>query len=223
VFALTLSSTSWRRRRPASWALMGVAVVTAALLAFGIDRAFEATRGDLIHEAVSQGRVVPAPGFDLEVLNAGDLGAAPRRWWRAAHDGRVSLAELRGTPTVINFWTGRCTPCREEGHRLQQAARAAGHGLLVLGVSSEPSSRRAYASLDRLGLSFPQLLDGSGETARRWGVDGVPETFFLSPDGAIVAHVVGAATARQLRRGVAAAIAGRPAGLHRGGGRQALE
>jgi cytochrome c biogenesis protein CcmG, thiol:disulfide interchange protein DsbE len=205
------------------WARLVLAAFAVALLAIGVYRMLAEAPGDPIHEAVAQGRSAPAPAFEVEVLTAGDLGAAPRRWWRVARDGRVSLAELRGTPVVINFWTARCLPCRQEGPLLEGAVGDAGHGLVMLGVGSAASARQAREFVNNLGLSFPQLFDGSRQTARRWGVDGVPETFFLTREGEIVGHVVGAATAAELRRGVAAAVSGRPAGLRTGGRREPLE
>jgi peroxiredoxin len=206
-----------------AWAGLALAAVAATLLGIGASRMLAEAPGDAIHEAVSQGRPAQAPEFEVEVLTAGDLGAAPRRWWRVARDGRVSLAELRGTPVVINFWTARCLPCRREGPLLEGAVGDAGHGLVMLGVGSAASARQAREFVNNLGLSFPQLFDGSRQTARRWGVDGVPETFFLTREGEIVGHVVGAATAAELRRGVAAAVSGRPAGLRTGGRREPLE
>lgn len=222
MIALTSVRPLWRRRRPTR-ARLTLAASAATLLAIVAYRMFAAAPGDVIHEAVSQGRATPAPEFEIEVLTAGDLGAAPRGWWRVARDGRVSLGELRGSPIVISFWTGDCTPCRQEAPRLERAAGEAGHGVVMLGVSTAQATRQARESIHASGTSFPQLHDGSGDTARRWGVDGVPETFFLSRDGVIVAHVVGAATAADLRTGVEAAIAGRPAGLRTGGRRQAIE
>ena len=42
-------------------------------------------------------------------------------------DGReLDLANLRGTPSVINFWASWCVPCKEEAPVLNAAARAYG-------------------------------------------------------------------------------------------------
>ena len=200
-------------------ALLALASALLAALAYAlaVDRA-----GNAIHEAVSQHRMISAPELDLEVVTAGDLGAVPRRWWRAARDGRVTLAELKGHPVVINFWTPRCTPCRDEAPALERVAGEAGHGVLVLGVASARSPGAVRDFVDAHDLTFPQALDGSGDTTRRWGVDGVPETFFLSRAGEIVGHVVGIAPAATLKEGVAAAVAGSPAGLRTGGARVAI-
>jgi cytochrome c biogenesis protein CcmG/thiol:disulfide interchange protein DsbE len=223
VIAHSSTGSPVPRPRLTTRAPLALAALAVALLAVLAYRVIAEGSGDAIHEAVSEGRVAPAPDFELDVLTAGDLAATPRRWWRIAHDRRVSLAELRGHPAVINFWTGRCTPCREEAPLLERATREAGHGVLILGISSRQPAQEARALVQTLGLSFPQLHDGAGETARRWGVDGVPETFFVSRDGKIVGHVVGASTTAQLQSGVAAAVAGRPAGLRTGGRRRDIE
>ncbi len=58
------------------------------------------------------------------------------------------------------------------------------------------------------------------ETSRRYGATGLPETYFISAGGQVVAHVIGAVSAAQLRTGVAAARHGRPAAPSDGGERQ---
>jgi cytochrome c biogenesis protein CcmG/thiol:disulfide interchange protein DsbE len=223
VIALTSIGSALPRRRTATWAVLALAALAVAGFAVLAYRLIADASDDAIHEAVSEGRIAPAPDFELDVLTAGDLGAAPRGWWRIARDGRVSLSELRGHPAVINFWTGPCAPCREEAPILERATREAGAGVVMLGVSTGQSAQEAGDLVRTLGLSFPQLDDGAGETARRWGVDTVPETFFISGEGEIVGHVVGASTAAELRRGVSAAVEGRPAGLRTGGRRQDIE
>jgi thiol-disulfide isomerase/thioredoxin len=220
--ALNLDGPWSRPRRPRSWAIRAAVVAAAALLmALAFDRLGNGP-DDAIHDAVSAGRPFPAPELDLELVTAGDLGDAPRGWWRVARDGRVSLSELRGRPVVINFWAPDCTPCHAEARALERAAQEAGRDVLVLGVGSASSSAATRDFVHALGLSFPQVHDRTGDAARLWGVDGVPETFFLRDDGHIVGHIVGAATSPLVREGVAAALTGRPAGLQRGGAREPL-
>lgn len=209
-------------RGPRWWAVAGAAAVVAAVLialALGLvgDR-----DDDAIHEAVSEGRSFPAPQLDLDVVTAGDLGGTPRGWWDVAADGRLSLDELRGNAVVINFWAPRCTPCREDARGLERVFRDVDADVVVLGIGLAPSSARTRDFVHGLGLSFPQVHDGTGDTARRWGVDGVPETFFVTRDGQIVGHVVGAASAAHFEEGVAAAVTGRIAGLRAGGARDPL-
>ena len=99
---------------PTMWARLSLVVLAASLVAVMVDRVVTDAPGDAIHEAVSQGRPAPAPAFDGGVLTAGDLGAAPRRWWRVARNGRVSLTELRGlrSSSTSGQDDSPCLPCR---------------------------------------------------------------------------------------------------------------
>ena len=56
--------------------------------------------------------------------------------------------------------------------------------------------------------------------ARRYGVSGLPETFFISRSGDVVGHVIGVVSAQQLRDGIAAAASGRALGVQTGGERR---
>lgn len=66
-------------------------------------------------------------------------------------------------------------------------------------------------------LDFPQVRDPTNATARRWGVTGIPETFFINAKGEVVGHVIGTVTTEQLDAGAKAAKAGRPQSVEQGG------
>jgi cytochrome c biogenesis protein CcmG/thiol:disulfide interchange protein DsbE len=199
------------------WIARGVAVAVAvafvALLAFGLATKSSNTR---IDDALAGGRPVAAPGFSLAVLQPGD--ARDPRLVRALADGRLSLGELRGLPVVLNFWASWCVPCREESPELQRewtAQRA--RGVVFLGLDMQDITDDAHAFIREFRLTYPMVREGSNDTARRYGTTGIPETFFINRRGQVVGHVIGAASAAQLREGVAAARAGRPLGVEQGG------
>ena len=126
-----------------------------------------------------------APAFDLETL-----------------DGRrLSLAELRGSPSLVNFWASWCIPCREEAPLLTAAAADyAAQGLRLLGVVYQDSPENARDFMRRYGQTYPGLLDPDGRTAIDYGVFGIPETFFIDASGIVRSRQVGALTADDLRR-----------------------
>lgn len=187
-------------------AILGTTALMA-LLALAVLRAD--TSG--IDGALSQGKPAEPPTFDLEVLTEGTLrlelrGLAPR-----FADGRITNEELLGTPVVLNLWASWCSPCRDEAPDLKAVSESASaEGVLFLGLNSLDgrSAARKFARAHR--LRYPNVREYDNATSRAFGASGLPETFFLSADGMIVGHVIGAISATQLTDGIRAARTGRP-------------
>jgi cytochrome c biogenesis protein CcmG/thiol:disulfide interchange protein DsbE len=198
-------------------ALIGVAFV--ALLAYGlVTKSPDRTVDDGLRKSGS----VSAPALNQPVLERGELGERLRFRVGSAFAGRpVSLAQLRGTPVVLNFWASWCDPCRAEAPLLQRAwLRDRARGVLFLGLNMQDITDDAHAFTRAVGATYPSLRDRSNGVAHRWGVTGLPETFFLSPRGRVVGHVIGAVSPSQLAAGVTAAQAGRALGVESGGQRR---
>lgn len=209
-------------RSPVRLALRGVCILLAlgfvGLLVYGV---LARNPNTSIDDALANARAAPAPGFELAVLQNGDLGSVSARWRGAAADRRVDLAELRGTPIVLNYWASWCVPCRTEAPLLERGWRKSrGAGVLFLGLNMQDTTEDARNFIGGFGLTFPDVRDGTNRTARRWGVTGIPETFFISRQGRVVGHVIGAMNQAQLTDGIAAAQAGRPRIATRGGDRR---
>lgn len=108
-------------------------------------------------------------------------------------DRTVSLADLSGKVTLVNFWGTWCPPCREELPRLQVLAQEfAGRDDFKMVTVSYPQSdatdRQALASetrqfLENTGLELPAYLDMDGQTMTATdllvGVAGFPTTIIL--------------------------------------------
>ena len=196
-----------------------LAVLFVALLAFGLlSQASDTT----IDDALAEARPVQPPRFELDILERGQVPPAVAPVMRrAAADGRIDPAELRGVPVVLNFWASWCIPCREEAPLLQAAWQRHGkRGVLVLGLNMQDVQEDAREFLSEFSQTFPQVRDPDNSTARAWGVTGLPETFFLRSDGRVVAHVIGAISESQLDRGIAAAVSGRALNARQGGDRR---
>jgi len=89
--------------------------------------------------------------------------------------------------------------------------------VLFLGLDVQDAREDARDFIDQFGLTFPHVRDPGNDTQRAWGVTGLPETYFIDAKGRVVGHVIGTVDEAQLREGVAAAEAGRPAGAEEGG------
>jgi cytochrome c biogenesis protein CcmG/thiol:disulfide interchange protein DsbE len=195
------------------------AVLLIALLVFGV--VSKAPRTD-IDERLGRGESAPAPGFELPVLQRGSLGPRLDTSLRSAlADGRVALHKLRGTPVVLNFWASWCVPCREEAPLLERIWRAErSRGLLFLGLNMQDITADARDFLREFDVSYLNVRDQSNDVALDYGATGLPETFFITARGEVVAHVIGVIGVDQMRDGLAAARRGRPLGSVEGGDRR---
>jgi cytochrome c biogenesis protein CcmG/thiol:disulfide interchange protein DsbE len=99
-------------------------------------------------------------------------------------------------------------------------SRERARGVLFLGLNMQDITDDAHAFARGARVTYPSLRDRSNGVAHRWGVTGLPETFFLSAQGRVVGHVIGAVASAQLAAGIAAAQAGRALGVESGGQRR---
>jgi cytochrome c biogenesis protein CcmG, thiol:disulfide interchange protein DsbE len=166
--------------------LVLVAPLVAVLL-IGLGRDPRVVRSPLV------GR--EAPPFTLRPVG----GGAP-----------VSLESLRGKPVVINFWATWCVPCIQEHGVLASGARAWEGQAHFLGVVYQDEERAIAEFLGRHGSAYPTLFDEGGKTAIAFGVYGVPETFFISPDGVVAEKFMGPLDAAALSANLRKALESAP-------------
>ena len=112
---------------------------------------------------------------------------------------RVSLAQWRGRPLLINVWGSWCYPCRAEAPHLRTFTVR--HPRSVLGIDIEDSKRGARAFYRRYGVRFPSIFDPNDVLIRRLGGVGSPTSFFLDSRHRIVAILAGAGTIALFERG----------------------
>jgi cytochrome c biogenesis protein CcmG/thiol:disulfide interchange protein DsbE len=137
----------------------------------------------------------PAPAFSLRRLDT---------------SGTLALASLRGKPVVLNFWASWCVPCKGEAKMLEDAwQRYRSEGVVFVGIDWHDVKSDARRFLEHHGVTYPTVLDGSGSITDRYGVVGVPETYFIDRRGRLVGeHIVGTVVNQKdrFRSGVEAAL-----------------
>ena len=164
--------------------LIGVGALIG-LLVYGV----KATgRGQTLDDAIAHGRRPVAPAVSLPRLEGG---------------AKAALADYRGTVVVLNYWASWCTPCWQESPLLERwQRRLAKRGGTVVGIDSLDVTADARAFVREFGLTYPMLRDRDGETQRRFGVSGYPETLIVDRDGRIAALQRGPVDDAFLRRSV---------------------
>jgi peroxiredoxin len=99
-----------------------------------------------------------------------------------------SLDEFRGKTVVINFWSSRCPPCREEFPIFQQVysdQSLSQRGVELLTVNLDEDSQSAVQFIHDNRYSFPFILDSAWKIGQAYGVFEYPSTFLIDPRGVI--------------------------------------
>ena len=148
-----------------------------------------ADRGGTLTAAVRAGERPQAPAFELPVI-WNENGTWPRTLRPSSDDGRVSLAELRGFPVVINFWASWCRPCKAEAPILAAAAKAERGRVVFLGVDVKDFTTDARRFAEDNGFNYVSVRD-TQSVYDDYGLTGLPETFFLDKRGRVVSHFIG--------------------------------
>jgi cytochrome c biogenesis protein CcmG, thiol:disulfide interchange protein DsbE len=117
----------------------------------------------------------------------------------SAEQGTLSLSALRGYPVVLNFWASWCTPCEREADLLASAAKAERGRVVFLAVDVHDFSSDARRFLGRHRVPFVAVRSGNS-ISERFGLVGLPETFYVDRRGRIRGMTRGQLSAAALRR-----------------------
>lgn len=111
---------------------------------------------------------VKAPDFELEALSG----------------ETVKLSDLEGKKVILNFWATWCPPCKEEMPAMEEFYQKAGDDVEILAVNIDTKyDVKGFA--DKMGLTFPILLDKNNSVSSTYSVMTIPTTYFINEKGII--------------------------------------
>ena len=104
----------------------------------------------------------------------------------------VNFDYYRGRLVILNFWAMFSPACIAELPGMDELFRKfRDRGLMIVSVNLDAKEGRAevidFAKNNR--LMFPILLDSALQVKELYGVNGLPETFFIDPDGKFISVV----------------------------------
>jgi peroxiredoxin len=117
----------------------------------------------------------PAPAFTLPDLDS----------------KQTSLEDIlkQNKLVLINFWATWCPACKKEIPQLIELdKRLSSRSFRVVGVDVGEPVARVTSYKNSQGISYPILLDAQSETAKKYGVVGLPVLMLVNHDGKVVAQ-----------------------------------
>ncbi len=119
----------------------------------------------------------PAPVFELTDITGKTI--------RAPED-------VKGKIVAIRFWADWCQSCVAEMPEIDQVYKKyAGSDFLILAVNIGQGKSAVEKFAKGYNISYPVLIDAGNEVTKRYGIAGIPATFFLDRNGIIRRKILG--------------------------------
>jgi cytochrome c biogenesis protein CcmG/thiol:disulfide interchange protein DsbE len=145
--------------------------------------------------------VVGLIAFEVATANnGGGTGReAPALPTKVLQGPRISLADLKGHPALVDFWASWCEPCRQEAPELARLDHTLGGTAKVIGIDYTDREDSARSFIARYGWKFPVLSDPDGIYGAHFAFSGLPTAVVLDAEGRVAATLRGPQSASDFR------------------------
>lgn len=193
-----LRRTDGKRRSAA-----GLAVVTAAALAFGL-------AGCGGSSSKNKDGLGTAAAFSTSSRKPFPMLAG-----KTLDGSQLDMAAYKGKVMVVNIWGSWCDPCQAEAPYLEHANEVyRDKGVQFVGIDTRDNTGQAQAFVKDKQISYPNLVDGDSETlltklAGITSLGSVPSTLIIDQKGGLAWRALRPVTFADLSAALDTVLAGK--------------
>jgi thiol-disulfide isomerase/thioredoxin len=126
-------------------------------------------------------------------------------------DGKkVSLADYKGRPVLVNFWATWCAPCKLEMPWFEEFRKEyAAQGFEILGVTDDADAGKdvIQKAVTKAGVSYPILLADDKISKAYGDIELLPMSFYVDRNGVVVQQTAGLGTKEEIEANIKKVIA----------------
>lgn len=104
----------------------------------------------------------------------------------------IPISTYKGKWILLNFWATWCPPCRAEMPGMNELQKAFGgehFTFVAIDSQEEPATVREFIAREKYIL--PVLLDVDGSISATFGINSLPTTFLVDPQGLVQGGMIG--------------------------------
>lgn len=182
---------------------MGTSVGTYYVLEFWDSNRDKAFTEKIIMKFINKNpdwQISKALAAELARIKGLDIGQpAPQIMVKDAKGLDFNLKDWQGKHVLIDFWASWCQACRVENPRLVKVYQQYhSRGLEVIGITRDEHKDAWQKAIEKDGLPWRQVYEGSIEICELFGVNSLPQNVLLDPEGIIIAKNLNAATLEEI-------------------------
>jgi peroxiredoxin len=131
-------------------------------------------------------------GRQLEGMKNIVIGAAVPGFSAPDTSGQIlTLSQFKGSFVLLDFWASWCVPCRQGNPALVKLySKFKAKNFVIIGVSLDRKREAWIKAIKADGLAWHQVSDlqyWDNTVAKLFGVQAIPQSFLIGPDGKLIA------------------------------------
>jgi len=102
----------------------------------------------------------------------------------ATRHGQIKLSELHGKLVYVDFWASWCRPCKNSfPWMIAMKNKFRDMPFEIIAINLDKNKALADEFIASQQINFPVAFDPDANIAEQYGVEGMPSSFLIDPDG----------------------------------------